>query len=581
MREDKKNMLKTSSMVYKTLVVGVIVLFIGVGIQPTFAITKDFINHPPYEPSNPIPPDGAENWTGGGLLWTGGDPDGDLVYCDVYFGNTTPPPEVLHHGTATKYIIPGSFEFNKIYYWKIVSTDEHGASTEGPIWSFTLGESYSEHILNVGGTGEGNYSSIQDAIDNASDGDTVFVFDDSSPYYENIIIYKSINLIGENKESTIIVDNYSHSSSAVTIKWINVTITCFTIIGEATYNGIEINFDYSKIFNNNIIAKEPINIKSSFNSIIKNYLEGGKYTSISMGSSDSFNDIIDNTITGGDDGIYLIDCNDNNIINNRIKCEVSGIRLSESNENTISNNTMDKGGLCLQNSYNNIISDNYVNDKPILYLHNESNKVFNQDFGQIIVIDCNNITIENQVLNDLNTGVYLFKSKNCKIQNNSISHKTPFSGYGIKVVSCENTILFNNTLSYLDGIDIYFSNNTSISYNNILNCRIGISLAYCNNSKIFKNNLVNNSQSIDFYIGSRNSIVTMNNFYRRRWFFALFNDPINANNIWYRNYWGRPRILPKMIIGNLILDDEYPFYKSRFYIKFDWHPALRLYDIKV
>jgi len=38
MREDKKNMLKTSSMVYKTLVVGVIVLFIGVGIQPILLI---------------------------------------------------------------------------------------------------------------------------------------------------------------------------------------------------------------------------------------------------------------------------------------------------------------------------------------------------------------------------------------------------------------------------------------------------------------------------------------------------------------------------------------------------------------
>ena len=34
-------MVKTSSMVYKSLVVGVIVLFIGVGIQPAFAVTPD------------------------------------------------------------------------------------------------------------------------------------------------------------------------------------------------------------------------------------------------------------------------------------------------------------------------------------------------------------------------------------------------------------------------------------------------------------------------------------------------------------------------------------------------------------
>ena len=58
--------------------------------------------------------------------------------------------------------------------------------------------------LYVGGNGTGNYSKIQDAIDNASDGDTVYVYDDSSPYYENVVLNKSINLIGEDKNSTVI-----------------------------------------------------------------------------------------------------------------------------------------------------------------------------------------------------------------------------------------------------------------------------------------------------------------------------------------------------------------------------------------
>ena len=37
------------------------------------------------------------------------------------------------------------------------------------------------NISYVGGSGPGNYSKIQDAIENATKGDTVFVFDDSSP----------------------------------------------------------------------------------------------------------------------------------------------------------------------------------------------------------------------------------------------------------------------------------------------------------------------------------------------------------------------------------------------------------------
>ena len=38
------------------------------------------------------------------------------------------------------------------------------------------------NTLYVGGSGPKNYSTIQEAINDASDGDTVFVYDDSSPY---------------------------------------------------------------------------------------------------------------------------------------------------------------------------------------------------------------------------------------------------------------------------------------------------------------------------------------------------------------------------------------------------------------
>ena len=66
-----------------------------------------------------------------------------------------------------------------------------------------------ETILNttlyVGGDGPNNYTHIQDAINNASDGDTIFVY--SGIYHENIIVDKSIIILGENAEETIIVGN--------------------------------------------------------------------------------------------------------------------------------------------------------------------------------------------------------------------------------------------------------------------------------------------------------------------------------------------------------------------------------------
>ena len=63
----------------------------------------------------------------------------------------------------------------------------------------------SGNILYVGGSGPGNYTYIQDAVDDAVDGDTVFVYSDV--YYENVVISKTISLIGEDKNTTIIDGN--------------------------------------------------------------------------------------------------------------------------------------------------------------------------------------------------------------------------------------------------------------------------------------------------------------------------------------------------------------------------------------
>lgn len=81
--------------------------------------------------------------------------------------------------------------------------------------------------LYVGGSGPGNYTTIQAAVNASQNGDTVFVYDDSAPYFESVVIAKSITLAGENEDTTII--NGTGHNTTISVMADGVTIHDFTI----------------------------------------------------------------------------------------------------------------------------------------------------------------------------------------------------------------------------------------------------------------------------------------------------------------------------------------------------------------
>ena len=110
----------------------------------------------------------------------------------------------------------------------------------------------SERTLYVGGEGEGNYSKIQDAIDDASNGDRVFVY--SGIYNESIILDKSIDLIGECKERTIII---AQGKDGINITVGEAVVYNFTIkdaispyLGIMLYKTIKDIISHCDIYNN-------------------------------------------------------------------------------------------------------------------------------------------------------------------------------------------------------------------------------------------------------------------------------------------------------------------------------------------
>jgi len=192
-------------------------------------------------------------------------------------------------------------------------------------------------VFYVGGSGPNNYTKIQDAIDNATDGDTVFVY--SGLYYENLIVNKSVHLIGEGKDKAIIK---AGKKDGIKIIENNVEVSGFTIDSEKAGSNDD----------------SPIDISSHGNFIHDN-----------------------NVIKSEWYGIYIFNASDNVIENNSIiDCDI-GIWLCRSYENTVCNNniTFSKWvGIWLWpfSKNNNINCNNFMKNK--IHCQNSDTKYKNK-----------------------------------------------------------------------------------------------------------------------------------------------------------------------------------------------------------
>jgi len=220
------------------------------------------------------------------------------------------------------------------------------------------------NIFYVGGNGSGNYTTIQDAIDDASDDDTVFVYDESSPYYENVVVNKTINLIGEDRYTTIIDGN--NWGNVVYISADGVYISGFTIQNSGSNEddaGIGINSDYNVIDGNNINS---------------NNMDGiGLY--FSSDNTISYNSISSN----GDNAVVIHDSNENTISNNIISFnDGNGIIIYyPSDNNNIFGNTLrsnNDAGVYINSSNNYVYHNNFIHNFRNAY--GEANNTWDNDF---------------------------------------------------------------------------------------------------------------------------------------------------------------------------------------------------------
>jgi len=243
------------------------------------------------------------------------------------------------------------------------------------------------------GSEEHPYNTIQEAVDVAYPGYAVFV--KNGTYNENLVINKTIKLIGENRSNTIIDGNYK--DHVILVSAPDVRISGFTIQNSSKGEfdaGIKmLSLDSYVSIINNIVENNQIGIFLNYayedsNTLVKDNLVQNNVQGIYSHWSDS-NTIENNIVQNNDEegiefirsrsgkitkniikdnggyGIYLRGSSDNNLIGeNLLENNSEGVRVENSNENVITKNNLVENDVqaYFTNSFLNRWRGNYWSD---------------------------------------------------------------------------------------------------------------------------------------------------------------------------------------------------------------------------
>jgi nitrous oxidase accessory protein len=214
-----------------------------------------------------------------------------------------------------------------------------------------------------------DFPTIQEAINSAEVGDTIFV--KRGTYVENPVVNKSVLLVGEDRDATVI-----DVTAGLKVQSNYVNITGLTIYDG--YHGITVSSNSCRISGNKITDSQVgIALLSAYDNIVaENTLQSiGLSAAIQLSYSNN-NLIQNNYINSCTEGIQLREGSSNNTVNDNIvsDCQDVAIRLLGSgvgkrwyspDGNTIMRNNISysRVGTTVYGANNNVVSNNnYVNN---------------------------------------------------------------------------------------------------------------------------------------------------------------------------------------------------------------------------
>ena len=236
----------------------------------------------------------------------------------------------------------------------------------------------------------------------------------------------------------------------------------------------------------------------------------------------------DNIARSNGHGILLWNSSRTMVDNNTVsENEAHSVYISSSTNIVLTNNNLENDSISIfgwEFKYWNtheIDTTNTINGKPVYYLKDVKGGTVPEDAGQVILVNCEDVRVDNQKISNTRFSISLAFSNNNTIINNSIrnnkygielywsndnaisSNHISVYGRGIYLHYSQGNIITNNIIqnetvyrgSY--GILVLRSNHNIIAGNNISGFEIGIGLDTSYDFEVYNNTFTNNYVDID------------------------------------------------------------------------------------
>ncbi len=298
------------------------------------------------------------------------------------------------------------------------------------------------------------------------------------------------------------IDKYGVAGSCISIS----DTTVHFVIRNCELTGTANGWQDAGVFLYNVINGVVVN-----NNIHDNY--GGVW--IDGGSG---NIVMNNTLNGHSRASLLIYYTDSNIYNNNTMN--TKIELFSSGDNTFINNTLtgcgfEFNGYGLVDFHQTLVADNTVNGKPLVFWQDQTGGTVPAGAGEVILVNCSSVTVEDQVIDSATTGIGVFHSPDTVITNCTVTGNYR----GIHTERSTNLEIFDNNctantrwgmyLSYATDAEVY--DNYCYDQHALGSLGVGIYIPYTLRPTVHNNTCTENDFGIQLYSNVQYGLVADNN----------------------------------------------------------------------